>query len=148
MTTAELLFWALLLHFVGDYVIQSDWMATRKIRQPGETRHQCAEGWAAVLAHGITYTVPFLVITTDPVALAIIGGTHVLIDRYRLARHVIWAKNQVGPRSTRRPWRECVKTGYNPDVPIWLAHWLMVVVDNTIHVAINSLTIVLLVAAA
>lgn len=176
-------YWLLVLHMFGDYILQSDWMATDKTKQ----------SWPA-LAHALTYTLPFLLLfgfQWQP--LLLIGGTHFIIDRWRLARYVCWAKNQVlGPRETadctaeyvfhngrvfnrgevtigqivtsdgkhyrvlapvaedeslrtqpltlwRRPWAECQGTGYPPDKPAWLAVWLLIVADNTLHLVFNGL---------
>jgi len=115
----------LLLHVIGDYVIQSDWMATEKTKRS-----------LAALAHVVTYALPFLLLTASPVALTVIAGTHFVIDRWRLARFVCWAKNWPWPG--RRPWSECAGTGYPSDRPPWLATWLMIIVDNTMHVVING----------
>lgn len=60
-----------------------------------------------------------------------------MLDRYRLARHVIWLKNHLSPRRTWRPWSECSATGFPPETPPWLAVWLLIIVDNTIHLGIN-----------
>jgi hypothetical protein len=77
-----LLFLGALAHFVGDYVLQSHWMASEKTRR-----------WWPAVAHAVTYGLPFLLLTLDPVALAVIVGTHAVIDRYRLARHLVWANS-------------------------------------------------------
>ena len=79
-----------LAHLVGDYLLQSHWMATEKTKR-----------WWPAAAHALTYGLPFLLITQSPLALAVIVGTHAVIDRYRLARHVVWAKNQLAPHSHR-----------------------------------------------
>jgi hypothetical protein len=118
----------IIAHFVGDYVLQSDWMVKEKGRQ-----------WLAALVHVIFYALPFLFLTTNPVTLAVIAGTHMIIDRYRLARHVVWIKNYPWPG--RKPWSECKKTGFPPDVPNYLSTWLMIIVDNIIHIVINGLAI-------
>lgn len=115
----------LLLHAIGDYVIQSDWMATEKTKRS-----------LAALIHVVTYVLPFLLLTTSPAALAVIAGTHFVIDRWRLARFVCWTKNWPWPG--RRPWSECVGTGYPSDRPPWLTTWLMIIADNTMHVIING----------
>lgn len=115
----------LLLHVIGDYVIQSEWMATEKTKRS-----------LAALVHVITYTLPFLLLTRSVAALAVIVGTHFVIDRWRLARFACWAKNWPWPG--RRPWAECRATGYPPATPVWLSTWLMIIVDNTMHVAING----------
>lgn len=115
----------LLLHTIGDYVLQSDWMATEKTKRS-----------LAALAHVVTYAIPFLLLTRSVPTLAVIVGTHFVIDRWRLARYVCWAKNRAW--LGWRPWAECVGTGYPADRPAWLATWLMIIVDNTMHVAING----------
>lgn len=115
-------------HLVGDYVLQSDWMVQNK----GSSHFAC-------LVHVVFYTLPFLLITQEPAALAVIAGTHYVIDRWRLARVLIWLKNRPWPGS--RPWSECRKTGYPQQLPVWMATWLMIVVDNIIHIVINGVAI-------
>lgn len=92
-------------------------------------------------AHAVTYTLPFLALTRDPRRLALIAGSHFAIDRWRLARHACWAKNYLAPRGSNPPWSECQATGYPPEVPDWLAVWLMVVADNSIHGICNWLAL-------
>ncbi len=136
MITADQLF----AHAVGDYVLQSDWMATEKTKKS-----------VAAAAHAVTYTLCFLVLTRSPLALAVICGTHFVIDRWRLARYVVWAKNWLAPcwetavfhdvlmfKRPTPPFRECVATGYPPDRPAWLVVWLLIIADNLMHVAINA----------
>jgi len=133
----------LIAHAVGDYVVQSDWMANTKTKKS-----------IAALAHVLTYTLPFLFLTRSPAALAIIAGTHFIIDRWRLARYVCWAKNWLGAGKfvvqeplgevylpANLPWSECKATGYTPDTPPWLAVWLLIIVDNTMHVICNGLAL-------
>lgn len=127
MTTPTILLLGVIAHFLGDYVTQSHWMATEKTRRM----------WPALL-HGLIYGAPFLALTRSPAALAVIAGTHALIDRYRLARHVIWAKNHLAPRGHNPPWSDCKATGYPPDTPVWLAVGLLIAADNTIHVLVNT----------
>lgn len=114
----------LLAHLVGDYILQSHWMATCKTQR-----------WWPALVHAFMYGLPFLFVTHSWLALAVIVGTHAIIDRYRLARHVVWAKNQIAPR-TQRPGHTA--TGYAEDVPAWLAVWLLIAADNTMHLVINA----------
>lgn len=122
----------LIAHFVGDYLIQSDWMALEKTKR-----------WWPAVVHATTYGLPFLLATRSLWALALIVGTHAVIDHYRLARHVVWAKNFIAPRSYWHPWNECSGTGYHEDRPPWMAVWLMIIADNTMHIVINSAAIVL-----
>jgi hypothetical protein len=82
-------------------------------------------------------------VTRNPKALAIIGGTHFILDRFRLAKQISWFKNQVAvPKSSRYTWSEGAQNaGYSKDVPPWLSTWLMIITDNTIHMAINHMAI-------
>lgn len=133
----------LLAHAVGDYVLQSDWMANEKTKRS-----------LAAFAHAVSYALPFLFLTTSPGALAFIVGTHFLIDRWRVARYVVWAKNFIAPRwvnitpdlvgetiARNFPWNECEGTGYHRDRPPWLAVWLLIIADNVMHVILNGLAL-------
>ena len=123
MITAE----QLVAHAVGDYLIQSDWMANEKTKRS-----------LAALVHALSYGLPFLFITRAPLALAVIVLTHFAIDRWRLARYVVFAKNFFAPRSQWPVWADCSGTGYHKDRPPWLAVWLLIVADNVLHVLING----------
>lgn len=136
-------------HLVGDYILQSDWMAQQKTKS-----HLPAA------AHALTYALPFLFLRPSWAALAVIVSTHFVIDRWRLARFVVWAKNwlcpfwvtfqTMGPPGSDAPvrkqkfvwdWRDCQATGYPPDAPPWLAVWLLIIADNTLHIIINGLAL-------
>lgn len=134
----------LLAHAIGDYILQSDWMATEKTKRS-----------VAALAHVLTYGLPFLLLRPSWAAMTVIVGTHFIIDRWRLARFVVWAKNWLGARQfhvdAQSPsgkawkinptWTECASTGYPPDRPAWLAVWLLIIADNIMHVTINGLAL-------
>lgn len=177
----------LIAHLFGDYIFQSDWMAQNKAKR----------SWPAFV-HALLYSLCFLPLCwmqgaviglwADAnglhteyayrfhwTALLVIFGTHFLIDRFRLARYVVWAKNWIGlkreneeefltrlckerdagtgpslsiaaqyetPRFVRinPPLSEC-PTAYPPSTPIWLTTWLLIVADNSIHLAINWLAL-------
>src|SRR6478609_9282332 len=79
-----------LAHMIGDYLLQSDYMASQKTTSK-----------KAALAHVLTYSIPFAILCThNPIALFIIIATHFVIDHWRLARYVCWAKNHLAPRTT------------------------------------------------
>ncbi len=120
----------LLCHALGDYVIQSDWMANNKTKRS-----------LIALAHVVTYALPFLFLRPSLAALAVIVGTHFVIDRWRLARFVCYWKNQVLSADPFQPWSECDGTGYHKDRPPWMAVWLMIICDNCMHVLLNGLAL-------
>ena len=124
----------LLAHLVGDYVLQSDWMAQSKTKES-------VQGWSAAVWHAAVYTAVFLTLTRSPAALLVICTSHLVIDHFRLARYVCWAKNFLAPRSYWHPWSECAGTGYHKDSPPWMSVWLMIIADNTMHLLINGLAI-------
>lgn len=169
----------LLAHLFGDYILQSDWMAQNKTKR----------SWPALI-HALLYALCFLWLCRVPVDYSgwsivpvghqrwtswlVIFGTHFLIDRFRLARYVVWAKNWLGPKKFWYRsiaggvphWTDDVEyittmkgasfnvddyyifyaptpplwacsTGYPPMTPIWLSTWLLIIADNTLHLAIN-----------
>lgn len=118
-----------LAHMVGDYLIQSHWMANAKAKQ-----------WFPAVLHGVTYTLPFVLITQSPIALLVIAGTHIVIDHWRLARYVVWFRNQLAPRAWRPSLAE--PTGTPPEVPVWLSTWLLFIADNILHMLINVAAVV------
>jgi hypothetical protein len=121
-------------HMIGDYVLQSDWMAQEKTKRS-----------EVALLHALTYSWPFipllflLDVQHPLIAILVIWLTHAVIDHYRLARHVVWFKNQFAPREFR-PGH--TTTGHAEDRPAFLTIWLVIYVDNIIHVAINTAALV------
>lgn len=114
----------LLLHLIGDYILQSDWMAIGKVKS-----HKIA------FVHALVYSLSFLLLKPNLIAWLIIFITHELIDRYRLARYLVWVKNWLGPN---KPWNECSDTGYPKERPAWLTVWLLIIADNILHISING----------
>lgn len=108
---------------LGDYVLQTHRMQAK------------TDSWGWALLHAAVYTLPFLVLTLDPVALAIIGGTHAVIDRLRLGSAWCrwwgvgqagavdrWAARQIGP-AYKLP----------EEAPQWMQIWLSIRADNALH---------------
>ena len=112
----------ILLHLIGDYITQTDWMAVNKTKS----------SFPAVL-HATIYSIPFMLLMVLPGVL-LIFLSHFLIDRFRLARFVAYAKNKVTAPSLK--WREACQTGYHKDTPPWMAFWLLIIVDNILHLCI------------
>lgn len=147
----------LLAHLVGDYVLQNHVMATRKTM---------SSVWAAI--HVVCYTLPFLFLTRSPAALAVIAGTHFLIDRYRLAGCWVrfygngvpgWLPTELHnfrresyalkwmidhPVAGRFEQARRIYDKYHPlpdPAPPFLAAWLTIIIDNTFHLLVNHLAI-------
>ncbi len=161
----------LLAHAVGDYILQSDWMAQKKTKAH----------WPA-FAHAWMYSNCFLLVGANvihrPAAYILILSSHFFIDRYRLARYVVWVKNWIGPRKKwfriinggRPYWTDeaadddpphavfhadgynavfaavppfwaCRATGYPPNTAPWLSVWLLIIADNILHVICNGLAL-------
>jgi hypothetical protein len=93
-----------LAHLIGDYLIQNDWMATRKNKQT-----------IPCLIHGITYCLPFLLCNMIWWQIVLIGVEHFLQDRLGFARWFM-----------RHTDHELFATGA-------LSPWSIVVTDNVIH---------------
>lgn len=95
----------------------------------------------AAMCHALSYGLPFLCFRPSLAAMAVIVLTHFVIDRWRLARYVVWAKNQLAPREWRSSWSDCSATGYHKDRPLWLSVWLLIAADNILHVLCNGLAL-------
>lgn len=117
----------LLCHLIGDYVLQSHTAAVEKTKSN-----------KAAIHHVLWYTVPFaFFLTQDILSLILIAGTHFVIDRYRLAVYVVRWKNRL--LYNNRPGSDYnTPTGFPADTPPWLATWLLIIVDNTMHLCINA----------
>lgn len=83
----------------------------------------------------------------------------ILIDRFRLAKYVVYAKNFLCPPEfwyekvyDRHPienakwhykysWENCKANGYPSETPVWLSTWLLIIADNAIHLLVNFLAV-------
>lgn len=114
----------LIFHLVGDYLTQTHWMAKNKVRSS-----------VVATIHALVYSLPFLLIGSVW-AWGVIFTTHALIDRYSLAKYVIWFKNRCTPGGVTW-WEARHNFGYPTEMPAWMAFWLYVAADNTMHLIIN-----------
>jgi hypothetical protein len=92
-------------HLVGDFLIQTDWMANGKKRS----------SWICFV-HVATYMIPFLFTSLSWLQLACIAAEHFLQDRTRI---VEWFMKHAGKNSFAEP----------PKGP-----WSLIVVDNIFHI--------------
>lgn len=98
-----------LSHLVGDWLLQTDWMAREKEKQ-----------WKALVAHVFVWTICFLLPATaglfSPLWLLWLAGTHLVLDGTRFVR---W-------------WMTFIKRVPEADLR-GSAWWLVVVVDQVFH---------------
>lgn len=116
---------SLLAHLVGDYILQTHYEAVEKTNR-----------WLPAATHAGKYTAAFLPLTRNPKALVTIGATHLILDHYRLAKHVNWLRNQAAPKEYRA--KDLTNAGSPASVPVGLSTALMFITDNTIHMLINE----------
>jgi hypothetical protein len=140
----------LLCHFVGDFWLQSDWMAMNK----GKKTLNC-------LVHVLIYTACFTVLTLSWKALLFIAVTHFILDRWHIIlKRMIWWKNHF-PTMTYPPFKYCDTTGYYDDSPyntyrygeeqgfgkpriFFVTCWLYIISDNILHLICNLIALTLL----
>ena len=124
MALSEIYISAFLLHLLGDYIIQNDWMATNK-KKPTWI------GFYACLIHCVSYSLPFLLIL-DWTAVFFVFLTHFIIDRWHLVDWFIALKN--GNKTIEN-------FGFSPDRPVLVTLWLYIITDNIFHLFCNSFII-------
>src|SRR4051812_7797532 len=109
----------LLCHLFGDYCLQSSWMANNKTK-----------AWFPAVIHVIFYFLPFSIMMNVSIpAAAVMMLTHVMIDRFRLARLIPFGAHFLAPPSEWKSWSQCSETGYNGGTPKHIADWLLIIVD-------------------
>lgn len=113
-----------ILHAIGDYITQNHWLATNK------TKYNF-NGWIACFVHCVFYSLPFFLIAS-PLAVLIIFLSHFIIDKFRLAQY--WT------RLVNNEWQSN-NFGYPEDAPVFLSLWLVIIIDNILHIVINFLAI-------
>lgn len=129
MTLALKILLGFIFHFIGDYLTQNNWLAQKK-----------TSDIKIAFLHALIYSLPFLLFINLSSPLSFIGWlvifiSHGLIDRYRLAQYWIKLVNW--------SWSETENFGYGSKTPAWLSTWLMIIIDNTWHIIINTLMIFL-----
>lgn len=117
----------LLLHLIGDYILQNDWMAVNK-------KKLTLKGELACQIHCITYSLPFLFIGSW-LSVLLIYLSHYLIDRFNFIPWFISVKNGVFHKKN---------FGFPEDRPIYLTMWLCFIIDNIFHICCNYLSLMLL----
>jgi hypothetical protein len=123
---------AMLGHFVGDYLFQSQWMATEK-SYPGIRGHK------ACTIHVLLYTFAVALFTGwHPLFLLAVAAPHWLIDRWSLAKY--WLRYKNGYDAFKGVWEKApVCAVPAPDLlerNVWkvaFAAPVYIMNDNTLH---------------
>lgn len=117
-------------HLIGDYFLQSDWMAVNKYHDK-----------KAAFIHAFSYTIPFTFLTLNIPALLFIMITHFLIDHYKLPRYAVWIKNFIGPSGY--PLKNMKDNGFNKECPTpeHIQSLIFIIMDNTLHILCNGVAI-------
>lgn len=122
MTLELALIIGFILHLVGDYLLQNDWMAREKTKSS-----------LATFIHAVVYSIPFYILLYDS-TIWIVFLSHYFIDRYRLP--IYWIK------LVNWNWKS-KNFGYDETKPQFMSIWLMIIIDNTFHILFNSVAIYL-----
>lgn len=122
MSLELMLFYGLLAHFVGDYILQNSYMAYEKTKNS-----------LIALIHALIHGLLFYFIIGINEYLLVIILTHFLIDRFRLA--IYWVKLV--------NWNfRSLNHGFTDNTPQYLSTWLLFIIDNIFHILINTISIV------
>ena len=126
-----------LSHFIGDFILQSHYIAERKLKN-----------FLVCVLHVLLYIIPFyFLVSANWKFLFVVAAAHLLIDFFRVAEYLSWIKNVLfNPKILildkaelhRYNLQNC-KFGYPKDVPEHVAFWLMIAVDQILHVSTNAL---------
>lgn len=132
--TADLLFWMIMCHFIGDYWLQSDWVAQHK-----------KSSAVVAMFHALLYAVPFAFLVQGCAipawAFLVIVLTHFWIDHLGLAKYLCFAKNFLAPKRAWPKWSETNFTGYPAKKDLYITFWLFVITDNSLHLLFNYLAL-------
>lgn len=131
----------LILHGIGDYIIQNDWMALNK-KKKGYL------GFCACIIHCGLYSFPFFLIGS-PLAVSIIFTTHFIIDRWRIVDYFLAIRNGVYKQRAIfyhdgeevRYRLDISNFGFGKDRPFAISIWLYIITDNIFHIICNYLAL-------
>lgn len=121
----------LLLHLLGDYFLQNDWMAVNKNKYS-------FIGWVACYIHCILYALPFLFYYHNSNIFFWVYITHLSIDKFSLAKYVTrivnwrWDFNWDGVGN-----ETSFDLGFDSGRPAFITVWIHIIRDNSMHIACN-----------
>lgn len=128
----------LILHAIGDYLVQNDYLALNK-KKPGWHGHLCCQ------IHCITYSLPFLFIGSWQATFAIYLS-HFIIDRYHLVECFLALRNGLIKKPYEKygfkytllyQFKNIENFGFGKDRPFAITIWLYIITDNIFHIICN-----------
>lgn len=111
----------ILLHLLGDYFLQNDWMAVNKGKYS-------VLGYLTCTIHCLLYSIPFGMYYHSWDIFLLVFGSHFLIDKFGLAIYWTMLVNWNWSREN---------FGMNVERPAFLTLWLHIIRDNSLHIAGN-----------
>ncbi len=124
------MFEMLLGHFIGDYLLQNNWMALKKMDNTGL-------GWLACIVHCLIYTlaVCLLMWEWNILWMTAVFLSHFFIDKFGLAEAYL---KLINGRSLNRFIADPANKSYSPTVALQSGFYVFVyvVVDNTMHIVL------------
>lgn len=124
MSISEIWIISFLLHFLGDYILQNEWMALNK-------KLNNWYGFFACFIHCLTYSIPFLLIV-GWTAFFWIFITHFILDKWNIVSWFISFKNNTN---------HIENFGFSNQTPIHISFWLYIITDNIFHFFCNTFII-------
>lgn len=129
----------LILHGIGDYILQTDKQALGK-------KSEGLYGFKCCLIHCITYSLPFLFIGSWKAVLAIFMS-HFIIDRTNIVAWSLAVKNDVRKKTNPEFKYDTEFTydisnfGFGLDRPFAITIWLYIITDNLLHIICNYIAL-------
>ena len=120
----------ILCHLVGDYFLQSEWMVRNK-----------KQSVVVASVHGLVYTLPFLLLDITLLQYLVIAFSHAVIDRWgeNIIGSIIKTKNLISPKSGRV--NNPNVYGFPEGTPDYIQFFVVVAIDNTLHILCNALVL-------
>ncbi|AUR87418.1 TMhelix containing protein [Vibrio phage 1.101.O._10N.261.45.C6] len=124
----------LLCHLIGDYFLQSEWMVRNK-----------KQSVFVATVHGLVYSLPFLILDITLLQYLLIATSHAVIDRWgeQVIGGIVKLKNLISPLSGRV--KNPNNYGFPEGTPDYVQFFVVIVIDNTLHIVCNALILSVLI---
>lgn len=117
----------LILHLLGDYILQNDYLAMAK-------KNKGLGGFISCFTHCLLYSIPFGIYTRSWIVGILIGVSHFALDRTTVVTKFLMIRNGV---------KDSSNFGFHPDRPKFISVWLYIITDNCFHIIGNYFIILM-----